>query len=261
MSALAKVESLQAHYSFRSRLLEGKRLIGTFLKTPTGHATEILGALDFDFVCIDQEHGPFDRTTTDGALLAARASNIAALVRVPDQSAILSVLDCGATGVLVPHVSSVAQAKEVAALCRYRGGRRGFAASTRAGAYGGAPMWEHIEESDKAVTVVAQIEDPEALDHIDAIAAIPGIDALFIGRGDLTAAYGDPSPEPPEVVRAVELISAAARRANKPVAVFVGSVKEAKWLASLGATMFVNGSDHVYLKQAAAQAAKDLREA
>ena len=120
-------------------------LIGTFLKTPTSHATEIIGEVGFDFVVIDQEHSPFDRMATDIALLAARALGIPALVRVPEPDAILSVLDCGAAGVLVPHVSSAAYAHKIAAACRYRSGKRGFATSTRAGRYTAVPMWRHIQ--------------------------------------------------------------------------------------------------------------------
>src|SRR3954471_17956352 len=187
-----------ADRSFRQRLHAGDKLVGTFLKTPTSHATEIVAGLGFDFVVIDQEHAPFDRTTTDIALMAARGCNIPALVRVSGPDAVLSVLDCGATGILMPHVASAAYASEVAALCRYRAGR-GYATSTRAGGYSTVPMWKHIKASDDAITVVAQIEDRAALDEIDAIAAVEGIDSLFIGRGDLTAAFGDETPNPPAV--------------------------------------------------------------
>src|SRR5262249_40493003 len=189
--------SMNAVSTFRQRLLAGEKLIGTFLKTPTSHATEILGALGYDFVVIDQEHAPFDRTSSDIALLAARAHDIPALVRVPGPDAILSVLDCGASGVLVPHVQSVAFAHEPAAMLRYRGGGRGFATSTRAGGYTAVPMWRHISDSDASIVFVAQIEDPVALDDIDAIAAVDGVDSLFIGRGDLTAAFGDEAKDPP----------------------------------------------------------------
>lgn len=162
--------------SFRQRLAAREPLIGTFLKTPTSHGTEIIGGLGFDFVVLDQEHGPFDRTSTDIALLAAHALGVPALVRVPGPDAILSVLDGGATGVLVPHVASAAYARKVAATCRYRGGSRGFATSTRAGRYTAVLMWPHIAKSDAEVVVVAQIEDPEALAEIEAIAAVEGID-------------------------------------------------------------------------------------
>ncbi len=132
--------------SFRQRVIAREPLIGTFLKTPTGHATEIIADAGFDFVIIDQEHSPFDRTSSDVAFLAARAAGIPALVRVPGPEAILSVLDCGAAGVLIPHVASVDYARKVAALCRYRGGKRGFATSTRAGRYTAVPMWQHIAD-------------------------------------------------------------------------------------------------------------------
>ncbi|MFN4164317.1 MAG: HpcH/HpaI aldolase family protein [Ferrovibrio sp.] len=245
--------------SFRQRLLAGDRLVGTFLKTPTGHGTEIVAGIGYDFVVIDQEHAPFDRTTTDIALMAARGCNIPALVRVSGPDTILSVLDCGATGMLIPHVASAAYAREVAAMCRYKG-RRGFATSTRAGGYTAVPMWQHIRASDDAVTVIAQIEDPEALDEIDAIAAVDGIDSLFIGRGDLTAAFGDETPNPPAVRQAVEKIVAAARRANKPVSVYVGGRPDAEWLQGQGATAFIFNSDQGFLRQAAMKGLAEMRD-
>lgn len=241
-------------------MLAGDKLVGTFLKTPTSHATEIVASLGFDFVVIDQEHAPFDRTTTDIALMAARGSNIPALVRVSGPDSILSVLDCGATGLLIPHVASVAYAREVAGMCRYRGGRRGYATSTRAGGYTAVPMWQHIRASDETVTVIAQIEDPEALDQIDAIAAVEGIDSLFIGRGDLTAAFGDETPSPPAVRTAVEKIAAAARKVNKPVSVYVGGKPEAEWLRGQGATTFIFNSDQGFLRQAASKGLAEMRE-
>jgi staphyloferrin B biosynthesis citrate synthase len=247
--------------SFRQRLHAGEILVGTFLKTPTSHATEIIGDLGFDFVVIDQEHAPFDRTSTDVALLAARALNVPALVRVQGLEVILSVLDCGASGVLVPHVATAAYARESAALCRYRGGRRGFATSTRAGRYTAAPMWRHIDQADDNIVVVAQIEDPEALTEIDAIAAVDGIDALFIGRGDLTAAFGDESKDPPRVREAVERIAAASRKSRKPISVYVGNETEAASLRSLGANMFVLSSDQGFLRQAASKGLTDVRQA
>ena len=112
-----------AYTDFRRRLKAREHLLGTFIKTPTTHATEILGMLGFDFVVIDQEHAPFGPNVIDVMVLAARASNIAGIVRIGDagEANILSVLDCGAAGILVPHVAGAAKAREVAAACRYRG--------------------------------------------------------------------------------------------------------------------------------------------
>lgn len=245
--------------TFRTRLLAREHLIGTFVKTPTTHATEILGAVGFDFVVIDEEHAPFDRMATDGALLAARAAGIAGLVRVQSPASILSVLDGGATGVLVPHVATSDRARETAAACRYRGGRRGYSGSPRHAGYGATGMWKTVEVADAATTVIAQIEDPEALTEIDAIAAVEGIDALFIGRGDLAVALGAKSSDASEVRSAVERIGIAARAAGKPVCVFVGNLEEASWLLDQGATAFVVASDQGFIRKAGAQALAEIR--
>ncbi|MEQ1615445.1 MAG: aldolase/citrate lyase family protein [Hyphomicrobiaceae bacterium] len=246
---------------FRSRLAKGEVVAGTFIKTPTAHAIEIFGEIGYDFVVIDEEHAPFDRQAIDHGLLAARAGRIAALVRVASASAsnILSVLDGGATGVLVPHVASVERAREIANACRYRGGSRGFSNSPRAGRYGGLGMWEHVEAGDSLTTVVAQIEDPEALDHIDAIARVDGIHCLFVGRGDLAVAMGAKSPEAPEVQAATERTCMAAKAAGKPAMVFVGSAADAKSMHNLGATAFIYASDQGLMRRAAAAALRELK--
>ncbi len=245
---------------FRSRFATRETLVGTFIKTPTSHAIEIVGGLGFDFVVIDEEHAPFDRMATDIALLAARAAGTAGIVRVPSASpeGILSVLDCGAIGVLVPHVASAAKARDVVAACRYRGGSRGFSASARAGCYGTLKMWDHVAASDDTTTVIAMIEDRAALDEIDAILAIEGLDGVFIGRGDLTVAFGAPTRDAPVIKDAVTAIIAAADRAGKPVCVMTDGYAEASDFASRGASAFIVSSDQGMMKKAAAQTLTDF---
>src|SRR3954454_6504356 len=217
---------VRPHFSsFRRRFSAQQTVVGSFIKTPTTHATEIFGALGYDFVVIDEEHAPIDRTMTDIMLLAARASNLAGIVRVSsdDPAKILSCLDCGATGVLVPHVATVEKARAIAAAARYRGGRRGYSGSARAGAYGGTPMWSLVDEQDASVCAIAMIEDPEALDQIDAIAAVDGIHGFFIGRGDLTVALGANSAGAAPVKEAFIRIMGGAKKPAKPVCVMVAS--------------------------------------
>jgi 2-keto-3-deoxy-L-rhamnonate aldolase RhmA len=253
---------VRPHFSsFRRRLVARQAVVGSFIKTPTTHATEIFGALGYDFVVIDEEHAPFDRAMTDVVLLAARAGNLAGIVRVSsdDPAKILSCLDCGAAGVLVPHVASVEKARAIAASARYRGGRRGYSGSPRAGAYGATPMWTVVEEQDASVCTIAMIEDPEALDHIDAIAAVQGIDGLFIGRGDLTVALGAKSSADASVKDAVARVIAAARKVAKPVCVMVGSSAEARDFADLGASAFIISSDQSQMRRAAAQTLQDFK--
>jgi staphyloferrin B biosynthesis citrate synthase len=244
---------------FRARLLARQTLVGTFLKTPTGHGVEIIGDAGFDFVVIDQEHAPFDRTSTDVALAIACARGLPALVRVAGPETVLSVLDGGATGVLMPHVADADQARALVAACHYRGAR-GFATSTRAGRYTAIPTWDHIDRSDVETVVIAQIEDLAALPHVSAIAAVAGIDSLFIGRGDLTAAYGDRSSDQ-SVRDASDTIAAAARQAGKVVSVHTGTPGEAAYLSGLGASVFVLSSDQGFMRQGALASLGALRMA
>ncbi len=216
-------------------------MFGTFLKTPTSHAAEILAQEGYAFVVVDEEHAPFNPETTDRILAACRATGIAGVVRVADTGQILRVLDCGAAGVLVPHVDSPERARQVVAMARYRGGARGFSNTTRAGGFGATGMAEHI----------AMIEDPRAIDCIDAIAAVDGIDAFFIGRGDLTVAYGAQSQAASEVRGAVDAITAAARKAGRRVFVMSGTPEDAAELSAKGATGFIMASDQGFMRQGA----------
>jgi len=245
---------------FRNRFMSGETLLGTFIKTPTGHATEILGGLGFDFVVIDEEHAPFDRVTIDQTLLAARAAGTAGIVRVsdPTPSKLLAVLDDGAIGVLVPHVSSPERARAVVDACRYRGGHRGFSNSPRAGGYGELGIWPHVDHADAIVTVIAMIEDPEALDHLDEILATPGLDGVFIGRGDLTVAFGAPGIDAPEVIAAAEKIADAAKKANKPVCMMVAGAADATRFQAIGASAFIVSSDQGLMRQAAVKLVGDF---
>src|SRR5690606_26175979 len=113
----------QRQSPFAARLSAGEFLFGTFVKTPTHHATEILGSAGYDFVVVDEEHAPINRESIDAIILAARALGVAPLVRIgePTDFNIMAQLDAGAAGVFVPHVNSAEKASRVAAACRYVG--------------------------------------------------------------------------------------------------------------------------------------------
>jgi 2-keto-3-deoxy-L-rhamnonate aldolase RhmA len=244
--------------TFRSALLKGRTLLGTFVKTPAPQTTEVLGLSGLDFVVIDQEHAPFDRGSIDLALLGARSVGLAALVRVPSEEHILGALDDGATGVLVPHVSSPERARKAVSLCRYRGGSRGFSNTTRAGRYGGIPLVDHLDVQDRETTVIAMIEDVAALDPIDEIVATPGLDAVFIGRGDLTVALGASSMASPETRAATDRILEACIRADKRVCIMVADAAEAAEFKARGASAFIVGSDQGFMRQAASKTVADF---
>lgn len=246
---------------FKKRIADSDHVMGTFVKTPTTHATEILGLMGFDFVVFDQEHAPLASGALDMMILAARASNIAAIVRVPDArpSAIQTVLDAGAAGILVPHITTPEEARSIVASCRYAGGKRGFANTTRAGDFGGVGMLAHKEAQDKEVVCVAMIEDVEALDHIDEIVRTDGLDAIFIGRGDLTAALNSSGMDSKETMAVAGPIMAAAKKAGLPVIMLCTGRADAENMASLGASGFMSGSDHGFMRQGAAAALETLK--
>lgn len=238
---------------FRERLRRGDRLLGTFVKTPHPAVIEVLSHAPLDCLCIDAEHAPFDRKDLDMAILAARAQGMPALVRPASAKPtdILSVLDLGATGVILPHIITPAGARSASAACRYGPGGRGYAGSPRSAGYGTRSMAQIISQANAEVTVVAQIEDAEALACIDEIAAEDGIDALFIGRMDLTVSLGATAPGDPVVIEAVQRICSAARRHGRRVGMFTPTIDEAReWFGS-GATLFLLGSDQQWLLQEA----------
>lgn len=247
---------------FRERLLARERMLGTFLKLPTTQVVEMLGPLGYDFVVIDQEHAPLDRGITDLMILAARASNIAPLVRIAEFSAaaILSALDCGAMGIMVPHVNSVEKAEAVAQSCRYAGGTRGFAGLTRASTWGSVAGAQHMKAQDRQVACIVMIEDQDAIEHAEAIARVDGVDALFIGRGDLTASFGNDPDAGSKVAEISRKVAAAAREAGVPLLMLPTTRDDFEFAKGLGASALLLSSDHGFIRSAAAKTIKDFAD-
>lgn len=129
---------------------------------------------------------------------------------------------------------------------------------TRAGNYGAYSMWDHVDASDAQIAVVAMIEDPEALQVIDDIVAVDGLDAVFIGRGDLTVAFGAPTRDDPKVVSAVEEILRASRNAKKSIWMMTETAEEAREFAARGASTFIISSDQGFLRKACVQASAEF---
>ena len=247
---------------FKQRLQSGEALIGTFLKTPSMMTTEVLSRTELDVVCLDAEHAPFDRADIDRCLLPLRHAGMASLVRVqsaaPEQ--ILNALDCGATGVVVPHVDSVEKARACAAAAKYGDRGRGYAGSTRAAGYASNSIAQNLSLNADETVVVAQIEDLAALGCIDEIAQVEGIDCLFIGMMDLTVALGAAAADDPRVVEAAEKICCAAREANRRIGIFVPTIDEVAFWRQRGVSLFLMASEHTFLKQGAAKQGSEVRK-
>ena len=245
---------------FRERLLAGDLLAGTWVKTPHPHVVEVLSLTSLDVLVLDAEHAPFDRGSLDSCILAARVGGKPILVRPPSSAAehILNALDCGADGVILPHIRTAEEAEEAVKACQYVCGGRGYAGSSRAAAYTTKGMASHRADAAEVI-VIAQIEDVEGVDNIDAIARVPGIDALFIGRADLTIAYGAETPDDAVVVDAVDRICAAGKTAGRTTGMFLGRVSDVPMWRKKGSSLFILGSDHDFLLQGAARLAEAVR--
>lgn len=245
---------------FRQRLASRELIVGTFMKTPSSIVAEVLGLTSLDVIAVDVEHAPFGRLQLDHCIAAYRAADMPCLVRVADDSPtqIRNALDSGATGILVPHVTSAEQAGSIVRKAHFGEGGRGYAGSPRAAGYTSKPMADHMRDSSEQTTVVLQIEDLAALDEASAIAAIDGVDCLFVGRVDLAVAMAEPVSSP-AVIDAVKAICAACERAGRAVGMFTPNADEIPMWRDLGASLFLMSSDQSMLISGADQLADSIR--
>lgn len=206
--------------SLKERLRKGENVLGcwSFLGNP--QVVEILGLAGFDYLLLDQEHGLGDPTSLATQLLAISATPTVGVVRVPwnDHVYLKRVLDAGAEGVLIPGIDTAEEARAAVAACLYPPrGRRGTAAgAVRASSYGMAP--DYVATCADNLLIACQIESAKAVENIDAILAVEGIDLMFIGPFDLSATVGQiGNLKHPEVARLIEHAEAHIRAAGRPM--------------------------------------------
>ena len=193
-------------------LRSGKRLRGIFNGIPSPALVEMCAYAGFDFLVIDNEHGSASIETTENMLRAARASNLPTLVRCLEHD-IARTLDIGAGGLQIPMVSTPAYAEALVQKVKYplpagttgTSGQRGSAFSSRAAGYGAFGGSAHTERSNEGIALVLMVETTEGVANAAAIAAVPGVDAVFIGPNDLAHNMGFGSRwEEPAVQVAIE---------------------------------------------------------
>tara|TARA_Y100000739_G_scaffold223384_1_gene226159 strand:+ start:1036 stop:1800 length:765 start_codon:yes stop_codon:yes gene_type:complete len=237
-------------------------LLGTFVRTPSIEIVEILAVSDLDFVILDAEHFPFDRSRIDSCLALGKALNFPILVRVPNSShsEILKVLDAGAIGIVVPHVDSVPKAKEIVKAAHYGSGGRGYAGGTRSSGRLSRPMSEVIEEAKKRTIVIAQIEEASGVNSIDEIAAVDGLDAVFLGPSDLSLSYGQTDLESHFLVDAMVKVGEAAKKNKINYITFITDMIKINDWKKFGFTTYVLGSEHAWIVKGSQKAAKDFKE-
>lgn len=180
---------------------------------------KVMKAAGFDWLFIDLEHGSMSIETACEISVAAQDSGIAPIVRVPygELAMATRVLDGGALGIVIPHVDTAEEAKEIADRLRYPPrGHRSVGGGQAQFDYAPMPLGEMTRQSDDNTLITVMIETPKAVENADAIAAVPGIDCLLVGSSDLSMEMGIPGDTGnPKVQAAVDKVIAACRKHGK----------------------------------------------
>jgi 4-hydroxy-2-oxoheptanedioate aldolase len=191
---------------FKKRLTDGESQIGLWCALPGGYTAEIVASSGFDWLLFDTEHSPSDVLTVLPQLQAVAPYDVSAVVRpaANDPVLIKRYLDIGVQSLLIPYVQSADEARAAVAAVRYPpAGIRGVSALTRATRFGRVPGYAQSAEAE--ICLLVQVETREALDNLEAITDVDGVDGVFIGPADLAASLGHAgNPSHPEVVGAVE---------------------------------------------------------
>src|SRR5215218_7539813 len=180
--------------TLKQKLRDGKPVFGAMITFPSPAVVEMLGYMGFDWVLIDNEHGSITVDTSEEMIRAAELTGIAPIVRpVANRPEVIApFLDRGAWGVQVPHVNTRAEAEAAVSACKYAPeGQRGIFSSGRPAEYGmGGTTQEYATKANANTLVCLMLEEVEAIDNIDEIVRVKGVDVLFIGSGDLSQSMG-----------------------------------------------------------------------
>lgn len=232
--------------SIRDRVLNGELLTGTFLNIGSSLTVEIAGDSGFDWILIDLEHGPGDHDSLVHHLQAASATPAAPIVRIAsnEPTRFKKALDLGASGIMVPWVRNAEAAAAAVAAMRYPPrGIRGVAKSPRAIGFG-RNFDDYFARNHELLLTVIQIERAEAIDDIDRIAAIDGVDVLFIGPMDLSVSLGNPGQfDHPLQQEAYAKVVESARKAGKAAGILLASIDQIESTLETGFTFVALGSD------------------
>ncbi|MDA0770141.1 MAG: hypothetical protein BZY79_01600 [SAR202 cluster bacterium Casp-Chloro-G4] len=183
--------------STKAKLKNGEVVYGAIISRDSPDLVELFGAIGFDFVMIDCEHGPMNLDQVEHMVRAAEVFGITPITRIPDHadSTILRFLDRGVQGIIVPHVNTREQADAIARAARYHPeGHRGVAGG-RPHDYGvGISREESMRWINAEILVIPMVEETEAVENLDAILSVPGVDVLHVASGDLGQSMGNPGP-------------------------------------------------------------------
>jgi 4-hydroxy-2-oxoheptanedioate aldolase len=238
---------------FKHAILRGDLQIGLWCTLASNIAAEIVSDSGYDWLLIDTEHSPNEIPDLLQHLQAVQCGTASAVVRVAWNDAVLikRALDIGSQTILVPYVQNAEEAARAVAATRYPpSGIRGVTGSGRASRYG--RVKDYLQKANDEIGVIVQVETREALDQIEAIAATPGVDGVFVGPSDLSASFGlIGRPLSPEVQDAIEKAGTRIRAAGKSAGILAGGEADARRYMGWGYNFVAAGVDTVLLARAA----------
>jgi len=247
---------------FKAALRAGRPQIGIWNSLCSNFATEMIAGAGFDCIVVDMEHAPNEVFGVLSQLQAiAPYEGVSAIVRVPwnDPVVIKRVLDAGAQTLLIPYVQSVEEARRAIEATRYPpDGFRGVAVATRANRWG--RVTDYFRRVNDELCVIVQLETTVALAHLEEIAALEGIDCIFIGPSDLSASLGHlGNAQAPEVRAAIDAAFARTKRAGKAAGILMTVEAEARRYLAEGVLFVAVGSDVGLLARGADALAKTFK--
>jgi len=243
----------------KARLKAGEKLLGAWTMSDSPDNAEVMALAGLDFVLMDHEHGQAGIPDAIAQLRAIQGTRCAGLLRAPwnDMVFIKRVLDAGIHGIMVPQVNTPDEARAVVAACRYPPrGIRGAAGGTRAASYG-LDLGYYDRAADELVIIV-QIETPQAVENAAAIAAVDGVDVVFIGPRDLSANIGKLNKmDDPELRALIAKVEEATLKSGKALGTVAPTGALAKQLFARGYSVIISGSDVIHLRTGVTQMMKD----
>jgi 4-hydroxy-2-oxoheptanedioate aldolase len=230
---------------FKRALRAGHRQIGLWSSLSSNYSVEVIAGAGFDWLLLDTEHSPNELESVLAQLQAAASYPTHAVVRVPwnDMVTIKRVLDIGAQSLLVPYVSSAEEARNAVSYARYPpAGARGVAGTTRATRFG--RVKDYAKRAHEEICVLVQAETQQALDNLEAICAVEGVDGVFIGPADLHASLGYTGEVAhPEVKPLIDQAMRRIRRAGKAPGILTPNEADARHWIECGALFVAVGAD------------------
>lgn len=249
--------------NFKKRVQSGETLYGCWLNLGSTVSAEIVGRAGFDWVLIDLEHGAGDLTAMYQQLQVLEGTHTTALVRTDEltRSKVQHILDAGAYGIMFPQLKEQAEAAHAISMMYYPPtGIRGMAKMVRATGFG-LRAKDYIRLLDTLLVGVIQIETLQAVEDIDAIAATPGADVMFVGPSDLSLALGVFGQlDHPNYQQAIRKVADAARKHGKSAGVLLQDIGEHEMYHSLGYRFLACGADGTFIAKGATDLVKRLNE-